>query len=394
MSEVSEEVKSAVVEEEISLLDLLHTVAQNIRLLILGPLLVGLVSLGISFTITPIYTAKTTFLPPQQANSAAASMLASLGGLGQIAAGSVGIKNPNDQVVAFLGSRRLIDELIRRFDLKGRYEAQTITDARRALESMTRISAGKDGLLTVEVDDWDPTFAASLANGYVVELRSLLDTFAVTEAQQRRVFFEKKLNEARDALVEAEQALQNAGVATSVLKSQPAAAITVVAQLQAEVTAQEVKLASMRGYLTEDAPEYKQAITQLRALRDQLRRLEASSAPSSSDSQGYVARFREFKYRETLFELYARQFEAARVDESREGAELQVVDIADVPDYKSKPRKALIAILATLASGFVLLLFVFVREALRNASHDPESAHKMQAIRQALIGRHPKSHPD
>jgi hypothetical protein len=104
--------------------------------------------------------------------------------------------------------------------------------------------------------------------------------------------------------------------------------------------------------------------------------------PATAAGQGdYVAKFREFKYQETLFELFARQFEMAKVDESREGAVIQVLDAAQPPEKKSKPKKALIAIIATLASGFALLLFVFIRQALRNAGQDGESAQKMAALK-------------
>ncbi|MFM7012624.1 MAG: GNVR domain-containing protein, partial [Betaproteobacteria bacterium] len=94
----------------------------------------------------------------------------------------------------------------------------------------------------------------------------------------------------------------------------------------------------------------------------------------------YVSNYRNFKYYETLFELFAKQYELARVDESREGAVIQVLDAAQPPERKSKPKKALIAIIATLASGFALLLFVFVRQALRNGAQDGETAQKLASI--------------
>ncbi|MBQ0131117.1 MAG: lipopolysaccharide biosynthesis protein, partial [Comamonas sp.] len=93
--------------------------------------------------------------------------------------------------------------------------------------------------------------------------------------------------------------------------------------------------------------------------------------------------YREFKYQETLFELFAKQFEIAKVDESREGAVLQVVDAAVPPERKSGPKKALIAIAATLGSGFVLLFWVFVRHALRASSKNPESAAKLGQLKQS-----------
>jgi uncharacterized protein involved in exopolysaccharide biosynthesis len=371
-------------DEEISLLDLLQTVADNLRLLILGPLLAGLAALGIAFAIAPTYTATVRFLPPQQQQSSAASMLASLGALGGLAGAASGLKNPSDQYLAFMRSQSVQDALIDRFDLIKRYEADLREDARKTLQASSRSSSGtKDGLITVEVDDKDPKFAAELANAHVQELQKLLARLAVTEAQQRRLFFEKQLQQAKDNLTRAEQALKASGVNSSALKTSPQAAVEGVARLRAGITAQEIKIASMRGFLSETAPEFRQALTELSAMRTQLARAEAQE-PQSAGGSDYVARYRDFKYHETLFDLFAKQYELARVDESREGAVIQILDAAQPPERKSKPKKALIAVITTLAVGFALLLFVFVRQALANASRNQESAEKLSRLKTAF----------
>lgn len=379
-------------EDEISLLDLLQTIVDNLRLLVLGPLAVGLTALGISFLIPPTYTAKTQFLPPQQQQSAAASMLATLGGLGGLAGAVGGIKNPADQFLAYMKSVTIQDALIDRFKLLERYEAKTKTDARLALKENVRAVSGKDGLISVEVDDIDPKFAAELANAHVEELGKLLGKLATTEAQQRRLFFEKQLTIAKDKLIQSEIELKATGVSGSVLKSNPASAVATVAGLQAGVTAQEVKLGAMRGYLAETAPEFKQALNELANLKAQLAKQEKDTpANSNLSAQGdYVSKYREFKYNETLFELFAKQFEIAKVDEAREGAVIQILDAAQPPERKSKPKNAIIAIIATLAAGFALLLYVFIRQALKNAGKDQESADKLDHLKaswQKAIGK-------
>ena len=169
-------------EDDISLLDLLQVVVDNLRLLILGPLVVGLAALGISFAIAPTFTATTRFMPPQQQASGAASLLAGLGALGGLAGAATGIKNPADQYVAFMKSDTVADALVDRFKLVQRYDAELKTDARKTLDASARISSGKDGLITVEVDDKEPAFAATLANAHVEELGKLLNRLAVTEA--------------------------------------------------------------------------------------------------------------------------------------------------------------------------------------------------------------------
>jgi uncharacterized protein involved in exopolysaccharide biosynthesis len=367
-------------DDEIHLLDFAVVMAENLRLLIFGPLLVGLIALGIAFLITPTFTARTSFLPPQQQQSASAAMLAQLGSLAGVAASAAGLKNPVDQYVALLKSTTVADGLVNRFKLMELYETDFRHDARMTLEANTKITAGKDGLIVVEVDDKSPQRAAEMANAYLSELEALLGRLALTEAQQRRAFFERQLEETRNNLTEAERLLAAVGVTPSAIRANPEAALEGVATLQARVTAQEVRLSVMRGYLTESAPEFVQAQSELAALRSQLRKEEASE-PKASQSGGYIDRYRNFKYHETLFELFARQFELAKVDEAREGAVIQVVDKATPPERKSKPRKALIAILTTLATGFVLMLFVLVRSSLKNAEQHPERAAKLEAVR-------------
>jgi uncharacterized protein involved in exopolysaccharide biosynthesis len=312
--------------------------------------------------------------------------------LGGLAGAVGGIKNPADQFLAYMKSVTVQDALIERFKLQERYEAKTKTDARFALTASVRATSGKDGLISVEVDDKDPKFAAELANAHVEELGKLLGKLATTEAQQRRLFFEKQLTLAKDKLIQSEIELKATGVSGSVLKSNPASAVAAVAGLQAGVTSQEVKLGAMRGYLAETAPEFKQALNELANLKAQLAKQEKDTPSNSNMSaQGdYVSKYREFKYNETLFELFAKQFEIAKVDESREGAVIQILDAAQPPERKSKPKKALIAIIATLAAGFALLLFVFIRQALNNAGKDRESANKLNQLKaswQKAIGK-------
>jgi uncharacterized protein involved in exopolysaccharide biosynthesis len=393
MAELDQNIVDSGEEDEINLLDILQVAADNLRLLVVGPLAAGLVALSIGFAITPTFTATTKILPPQQQQSSAAAMLQSLGALGGLAGAASGLKNPADQYVAFVKSQTIQDTLIERFKLKDRYDEQYLQEARKELERNTRVSAGaKDGLITIEVDDKDSAFSAQLANAYVEELQKLMSRLAVTEAQQRRVFFEKQLAAAKNSLAKAEHALKGSGLNSSALKASPQAAVEGLARLKASITAQEIKLASMRGYLTDNAPEFRQAQTELSAMRAQLMRAEKEEPSNgrSPEESDYVAKFRDFKYQETLFDLFAKQYEIARVDESREGSVIQVLDVAKPPEKKSKPKKALIAATAALATGFLLLLWVFIRQGIRNAGQNPESAEKLSRLRRSFrhaIGR-------
>ncbi len=378
---MTDEIAQLPPDDEISLLDLLLVVAENARLLIFGPLLAGLVALGIAFIIPPTFTATTRILPPQQQQGAAAMLASQLGALGGLAgAAGLNIKNPADTYVALIKSRTVADKLIDRFDLLNVYDQKYRQEARKELENTTKVSAGKDGLITIEVDDKDPKRSADMANAYVQELSKLTGSLAITEAQQRRVFFETQLKQTQENLKKAELALGQVGASENLIKSAPQALVEGMARLKAIVTAQEVRVATMRGYLTDDSPQFQLAQRELASLRSQLQQAERNQPASGAPAAEYLNRFRDFKYQETLFELMAKQYEMARLDEAREGAVIQVVDPAVVPERKSKPKRALLAVLTTLVAGFVLLLFVFMRQSLRNAEKDPEASGKLARI--------------
>lgn len=372
-------------DDAVSLLDLALPLVEHWKLWLLGSLAIGLAALGIAFVMTPIYTARTTFLPPQQQQSGLASALASLGGLAGLAGAAGAIKSPADQYVALMQSVSATDRLIDQFELLQVYEADYRFEARKSLEKNTRIAIGKkDGLISIEVDDKSPQRAAKMANAYVDELRRLTSELAVSEAQQRRVFFEKELKDARDQLAKAQQALQASGFNVGALRAEPRAAAESYARLRAEITAAEVRMQVLRGTLADSAPEVQRQAAQLSALRGQLGRLEQSADANAGPD--YLTKYREFKYRETLFDLFARQYELARVDESREGALIQVVDVAVPPEYKSKPKRGFIAVAATMLSLLLLGMFILVRHFWRASAADPESAEKVARLR-AAFGR-------
>lgn len=375
------DVSASELDPEIDLLDLLETLTEHLRLLLLGPMLMALLAWGVAWLVPPTYSAKTVFLPPQQAQSTAASMLASLGSLGSVAGVAGGLKNPLDQYAAYLKSRAIQDQLIDEFDLMVRYKVRQREDARGVLAQQVRITTGKDGLITVEVQAPTPQWAAELANAHVQALQHLLSRLAVTEAQQRRLFFEKQLQRSKQDLLQAEQALKRTGVSDGVLKSSPVSAVAGVSVLRAQITAQEIKIGAMRGYLAETAPDFRQALTELASLRQQLSKLEKDQSPQTISQEGdYMGRFREFKYHETLFELFAKQYELARVDEAREGAVVQILDPAEPPERPSKPQKFLIAAVVGLATGLLLLIGVFVRQAWRKAQNEPGNAARWARI--------------
>lgn len=358
-------------ESNLQLSEILSALLGKARLLVLTPIIAGAVAVGASFLVPATYTARTMFLPPQPAQNAAATALASLGGAlsGLAGLGAGGIKTTADQYIALMESVNVQDKLIDRFGLMKEYNAKYRFQARKELSQNVRISLGKkDGLITLEAEASSPALAAELANAHVEELRRLTGELALTEAQQRRVFFENELAHTRERLTQAQLELQRSGFNAGALKAEPKAAAEAYARIKAEVTAADVKLQTMQRRLADSAPEVQQQRTMLAALRAEMSKLESAEKGAPIEAN-YIGKYRDYKYQESLFELFARQFEAARLDESREGGLIQVVDTATPPERKSRPKRLIYGLIAAFGSLLAVTFGVLLNHFRRRGGN-------------------------
>ncbi len=389
--------------EEVHLLDLLIVLARHKKLVIGMPIAVGLLAMAISLLLTPIYTSTAKIMPPQQQQGSglAAAMLGQLGGLAGAAGSIAGLKNPNDLYVGMLESRTITDSLIARFKLKERYEVETMDDAREALDQAVEINSGKkDGMISVSVDDKDPQFAADLANAYIDELSKLNQTMAVSDASVRRLFFEEQLKSVKDQLAEAEVALRKTQEKTGMIQpdGQVQAIISSIAQLKATIAAKEVQIKAMRTFATAQNPELLRAQEELRGLQVQLTKLEQSQSGKKGDFMvptdslpevgvEYVRRLRDVKYNETLFEMLAKQYELAKIDEAKDSSLIQVLDKAVPAERKTKPKRALITLLGLMGGAMIGVLGAFVREAYIRSRQSPSDNDRWRELSAVLSKR-------
>ena len=395
---------------DVSLVDLLIVLGRRKKFLAVSTLAVFAVSLIITLLIPKRYTATITVLPPQQGSSLSSALLSqvgNLGALGSLAGGSLGLKNPADMTVALLKSRSVEDAMIQRFDLMKLYKEKRLSDARKSLEKRTSIDSNiKDGLIRIEIEDRDPKRASDMANAYVDEYQKFSQHLAIGEAGQRRLFFERQLVGAKNDLAAAEEALKASQQKSGMIQldSQAKALIESVAALRAEITAKEVEIRSLSLSETSNNPDIRMAREQLAALQSQLRRIGGTQSGEDSDlivprgkipeaGMDYVRKLRDVKYNEMIFEILAKQFEVAKIDEAREGAIIQVVDPAVPPDKKSFPKLSLIVPGVTFVWILLAIFGILFLEGIRRASRRPEDYRRLQALK-TIWRRDSRSHAE
>ena len=386
-------------------LDPLIVLAKHKRFVL--SVVLGAIGLSVSGSLlmSTYYTGEVRILPPQQGQSFASAMLDQLGALAPLigaSGGGLGLKNPSDVYVDMLKSRVVADNLIDRFQLQSRYDKKVKEDARKRLESLSEITAGKDGVITVDVDDTDPAKAAEIANAYVDELGKLTKRLAITDAGKRRLFFEAEAAKANDELKQAEIALKATQEKTGIvqLDSQARVMLESFAMLQAQVSAKQVEIDAMRSYATPNNPDLIRKEQELSALRTELARYKEGMGGSPigdialekvpAKMLEYVDKLREVKYREALLQVLLKQYEIARIDEGRDAAVIQIFDQAQAPHRKSRPHRGLIVLSCTLLAMVLASLGAYGLEALERARENPQHLARMQLLKFYLSsGRKP-----
>jgi tyrosine-protein kinase Etk/Wzc len=349
----------------------------------------------ISFLLPYRYAAATSVLPPQQSTGGASllSQITGGGGLAALAGASLGFNNQIDTYVAMFRSRTVEDAMIKRFDLMKTYRVKRLSDARKIFEERSSAVAGlKDGVIRITVEGSTPEQAATMANAYVEQFQMLASGISTTEAGQRRIFFDRQLEEAKNNLSNAEQDLKKTELATGFVQpdSQSRAMIESAAILQGQISAKEVEIQSMSSYATDTNPDMIVLKRQLAELRAQLGQFTGSAANESDlfvpigkvpgAALDYVRKLREVKYRETIFAALANQYQLAKLDEARQGAVFQVIDRAVPPDRRSFPQRTILVVAFSLLAFVVGCISVLARAAFEALRKDPEDGLQLSAL--------------
>jgi tyrosine-protein kinase Etk/Wzc len=335
----------------------------------------------ITASLLPVqYSSKASFIPPTGSSGSSAAALA--GQLSSLGASSLlgSVKNSGDLYAGILKSRSIATELVEHFGLKGVYGVKRESDALKRLAANTEVEVGtKDTIVTLTVRDKSPERAKDLANAYLDALRETNGRLALTEAAQRRLFFDQQLAKEKTNLADAEVDLKKTEEQSGLIApvGQTALEIQTIAATKAQIAARQVELAGLLKSYTEQNPEVIRLQSEIQDLESQLMRLQNGAGKSVSGTipasqvpglqLEYVRKEREVKYHEALFEMLAKQYEAAHIDESHDAPLLQVLDSASYPDIKSSPHRTLISLGGLVLGGIFGCVWVIGRKYIQSA---------------------------
>jgi len=374
-------------EEEVDAMALLRVLSGKARKILGVTAASAVIALIVSLLLPVYYRAETKILPPQEkGNNLAAQLLGQAGGLISLAmGGAVGVKSQGELFVEMTKSRTILDHMVDRFELMKRYDEKYRQDARkRLLELLTVREERKSGIITLTVEDRDPKRASDMANAFIEELKSLAGALALSEAAQRRLFFEEQVAQAKKALSQSEDEIKAFQQRTGMFQidAQARAIIEGIARLHAAIAAKEVEAKVLSSFATAQNPDVQRVEEEIEALRAQLAKTESSKGagfdpimPSGrvpALGTEYLRKLRQLKYNETLFELLSKQYELAKLEEARDAVVIQVIDRAVQPEKKFRPKRALIVILSTFIGLFLsigIFSFLEVKKSKATRTH-------------------------
>jgi capsule polysaccharide export protein KpsE/RkpR len=298
--------------------------------------------------------------------------------------------------IAFMRSQSVQMALIDQLKLKERYHSKNLEEARMSLTKSVSITADKSsGLLVIEAQDVDAEFAALLANQQVHELNVILSRLAVTEAQQRRLYYEQQIAKTQQNLPVLETSFKEAQKKSGV---EVASLLLESGTLPEQIAAKELQLQILSRFATAQNPEMKRLSTEISALRSQLGRYELAHNQAKDSDKGNTTgnvkatspyqqeaaqAYTTLKIQETLLDGFVRQLEVAKIDEAKEGPPVQVLDIARAPGIRAKPERRKLVIAYTVTGLVIGLVLALLKALLRHAQSTPESKQRLSELRRA-----------
>ncbi len=371
-------------EDTIDLYELWQTLWSRRKFIIIFVSVSVILTAVISLIMTPVYKSETTVLPV----SGKSNMLGGLSDIAAIAGLSVGGGGDDSQkVMAVLNSRTIKENVIKRLDLV-KVILEEVPENRDPMQACLekfekRVSISSDkksGVISIAIEDEDPERARKIADVYVSELKDILNSKSLTTNKMKRVFLEKQLRQTEKRLKKDQRVMARYQKKTKMLQpvDQAKGSMALLGELIAQKTKVDVQIKSMEIALSPGSPILKSLQSQRDEIEKKIQSIEGGTSsgalPSLKDAPDRIVTFSEF-YRnlevsKAMYETLLKLYEQARLEEAQESLFVEVVDPPIAPDKRSKPKRALMVIVAGFTSGFLAVFIVFFMEWLRSVRRE------------------------
>lgn len=314
--------------QEISLFDVLNFLTKYKKKILGVAVIAGLLAAVVAMRMPDVYTARLKIFPQA-------------------------LTPPQGQLIqSLLESGSFADILVRRFNLTQAYEVENINEARDQFMHVSTVKPDRDAVLTIEVDDVDPKRALALVNAYPEELDKLIVSMDLNEATRQRKKIELRLQDMQGQLDIINKNVDATG------RKLPVDTIN-----EEEM----VNIASLRAqldFISDLEAKTTNVMANLDRLREQLDRLFQPAVRTNKHirdaDRNYLEQFSQAKYLEVSIGLLKKRQAQLRLDEQMN--KTRVLDLATLPEKKSKPKRLLIVVSTMLAAIFLTGLLMLLKE--------------------------------
>ncbi|KPK95973.1 hypothetical protein AMJ80_02600 [bacterium SM23_31] len=394
-------------ERETTILDYIYTIVKWWKFIFIFTLTVGVITAGITLTLTKWYRATATIIISQEQSEL--SILTKLSTIPYLPfGGALDINTQSQQYLAILDSRIAQEFVAERYSLQKQYKTSNLEETTRILRSHVDFGLTDQGCIYINVEDTSPVQASEMANAYVHFLDSINIKNQTEQARNNRQFIQDRLDSTEIQLQAAEDSLESFQKLNDIfsIPEQVAAGIKSYAELFAQKVAKEIELETIGMNLSKDHParillenEINSIQKRLDAYEKKPELLEGAEdnaafflpfAESPRLEKEYVRLKREVEKQNAIYTILTEQVEQAKIQEARDTPTLLPLDEAVPPERRSKPRRTItVLIMSALAFIFAMVLTFSFEYINRVQSSSPAEQEKLQAIRR-LISRKPK----
>ncbi len=318
--------------------------------------LCAIVAAVVVFNKPNIYTSTISAVPPRQSSSTLDAAISSVGstlrefGLTKLA----GKKGDSFDFIVLLQSRRLQDSLIRQFQLAKVYNIpDSLPDkVRSEVADRVTVNLEMEGNYTVSVDDESPVRAAQMANYIVSVANTISSDLDKVETENLYHQYELKIAATDKQIEELRDSLAIYGRQHGLYSplDQAKAAATALAEIKANRMKQEVLLSVIQQMYGSDDPmvaQQKQNVAALAAKETEAENTPGLLGNSSLNSAAgtafpYIRMTAELEALVKLKAFLIPSVEQVRLDRTKNVPSLYVVDEAQAPQLKSRPKRSLI----------------------------------------------------
>jgi uncharacterized protein involved in exopolysaccharide biosynthesis len=373
-------------DEKVDLIEIARVLFDGRRTIIACTVGAMLISAGVSMILPKWYKARATILPPDSGSSQS-DVVGLMRYVGYQPGLIPTVTSPSEVYAAILRSSRVTNAVIDSLDLMTVYDSSSRIRVLDRVVSHVDVGVTKESLIRVDYEDRDRERSARIANAFVGELDRFNRDSRVTSARRVREFIEDRIVQAEEELEAAELDLKEfkEGTGAVYVSEQAKASISTAAQLYGRIVELEVSLERLRQFATDRSPEIVDIKSQIRALEKNLAQMgyvttdsdqaaKSTLFPSFTNAPELEMRLaelmRELEIKRSVYKVLSEQYEEAKIQEMRDTPTLHVLDWAEPPLIRSKPKRKVIVGVST-ALAFLLSSFVVIWRRKIVTGQDP-----------------------